>query len=65
MKTQTITVQLVKVEKTVKPEHVNLNDIDRMTPELDYMNQKKADLLLWIGVVMLFIAAVYSWIIGG
>lgn len=52
------------VEKTVKPEPVNLNDIDVMTPQIDYMSDEKADWLLIVGVVIMGVAAVASWIIG-
>lgn len=73
MKTQTMPLpakpELVPAKlyvrtKTVKSEPVNLNDIDVMTPQIDYMSDKKADWLLVVGVVIMGFAAVASWIIG-
>lgn len=74
MKTQTMPAQQAKPElvpaklyvrtKTVKSEPVNLNDIDVMTPQIDYMSDEKADWLLVLGVVVMGFAAVASWIIG-
>lgn len=41
----------------------NLNDIDVMTPELDYMPDAKADLILIAAVIVLGLLAVASWIV--
>lgn len=74
MTTQTMPAQQAKPElvpaklyvrtKTVKSEPVNLNDIDVITPEINYMSDEKADWLLVLGVVVMGFAAVASWIIG-
>lgn len=73
MKTQTMPIprksELVPAKlyvrtKTVKSEPVSLNDVDVMTPEIDYMSDEKADWLLVLGVVVMGFAAVASWIIG-
>lgn len=72
MKTQTMPIpaksELVPAKlyvrtKTVKSE-INLNDIDVMTPELDYMPDAKADLILIAAVIVLGLLAVASWIWG-
>lgn len=41
----------------------NLNDIDVMTPELDYMPDAKADLILIAAVIVLGLLAAASWIV--
>lgn len=46
-----------------KPAQPNLNDIDVMTPQLDYMPDAKADLILIAAVIVLGLLAVASWIV--
>ena len=60
-KPELVPAKLYVRPKAVKPEPVNLNDIDVITPEIDYMSDKKADWLLVVGVVIMFMAAAYSW----
>lgn len=47
-----------------KADKPNLNDIDVMTPELDYMPDAKADLILIAAVIVLGLLVVASWIWG-
>lgn len=63
-KSELVPAKLYVRTKTVKSE-INLNDVDVMTPEIDYMSDEKADWLLVVGVVVMGFAAAASWIIGG
>lgn len=63
-KPELVPAKLYVRTKTVKSE-INLNDVDVITPEIDYMSDEKADWLLVLGVVVMGFAAVASWIIGG
>lgn len=62
-KPELVPAKLYVRTKTVKSE-INLNDVDVMTPQIDYMSDEKADWLLVMGVVVMGFAAAASWIIG-